>query len=247
MESRYDLIERYLTDEMSVKEQTKFEELLRNDSDLMREFTLRKKIDNAITEDDIIDLRSSLDSIINKKPSISRKIKKPAFYSSVAAVIVLIVVFTGIRILPSKNQEGTEFFQSYYMPYSSIMISRSSVNQSKTEEILYKAFSFYDEGKYKLASDHFHEVLILDDNNYMSQFYFSICEIEKNNLKNAKCYLNDLVLNENHVFVEQANWYLALVYLKQDNLIEANKILTKIVCENMIHKADAKAIIKELN
>ncbi|NOQ24530.1 MAG: tetratricopeptide repeat protein [Bacteroidales bacterium] len=247
MDNKFDLIEKYLTNEMSVKEQREFEELLLNDPDLMREFVLRKEIDNAVIEDDILNLRDKLGDIINEKPIFSLKIKKPFIYTSVAAVVVLLIMITNINILPDKKKENTELFQSYYSPYPTIMCFRSVVDKTEIEEILYKAFSFYDEGKYEQASSSFSKVLNIDSSNYMSQFYLAICEIEKDNFKNANEYLNDLILKKDHVFLEQAYWYLALTKLKQNNFQDAESILEKVVQENMTRKADAELILKNLN
>ncbi len=247
MDSKFDLIERYLTNEMSVKEQREFEELLINDPDLMREFVLRKEVDNAVMEDDILNLRDILGDIVNEKPTFSLRHRKQMIYTSVAAVVILLIMITNINILPDKKQENTELFQSYYSPYPTIMYFRSVVDKTEVEEILYKAFSFYDEGKYELASNSFSKVLDIDNRNYMSQFYLAICEIEKNNLQNANEYLNDLILKKDHVFLEQAYWYLALTKLKQNNFKDAENILEKVVQENMARKADAEVILKNLN
>ena len=96
-ENEIDLIEKYLTDEMSVREQIEFEELLRNDPKLMQEFILRKEIDNAVIEEDIIDLRDNLVSITKREASFFVKIKKPLLYSSFAALVGLLIIIAGIR------------------------------------------------------------------------------------------------------------------------------------------------------
>lgn len=247
MDSKFGLIEKYLANEMSDKEQRGFEELLINDPDLMKEFVMRKEVDNAIVEDDILNLRDKLGDIINEKPTFSIKIKKPMIYTSVAAVVVLLIIVGNFIILPVKNRENIDIFQSYYSPYPTIMCFRSVVDKTEVEEILYKAFCFYDEGKYEQASSCFNEVLNIDSKNYMSQFYLSICEIENNNLQNANEYLNDLILKKDHVFIEHAYWYLALTKLKQNNFQDAESILNKVVQENMARKADAEVILKYLN
>ncbi len=246
MENKFDLIEKYLMNEMSVREQVEFEESLRSNPDLMKEFLLRKDINEAIIEDDIISLRNNLDEIINTKPALTKKIKNPFIYSAVAAVIILIVVIANIYIFPLGQMDKNEVFKSYYSAYPAVMSFRSPVDQTEIEKILYDAFNYYDDGKYEMASVYFKQVLEKDSTNYMSQFYLSVCEIEKNNLSEAEKYLNDLILKKNHIFREQSHWYLALVYLKQNEMISAENILKKIVEENMIQKSDAQFILKIL-
>jgi tetratricopeptide (TPR) repeat protein len=164
----------------------------------------------------------------------------------VAAVLILLVTIASFHFFPMKTCESSEIFQSYYSTYPAIMTFRSSVDQSELEMLLFEAFSFYDDENYKMASRSFIKVLKIDDKNYMSQFYLSMCEIENNNFKSAKKYLSELVLIENHVFLEQSNWFLALVCIKQDEYIEAKKILKKVIKENMTEKDMAKKLLKAL-
>jgi len=246
MENKFDLIEKYLMNEMSVREQVEFEESLRSDPELMKEFLLRKDINDAIIEEDIIGLRNNLNEIVNIQPTFVKKINNPFIYSAIAAVIILIVVIANIYIFPLGQMDKNEVFQSYYTAYPAIMSFRSPVDQTEIEKILYEAFNYYDDGKYGMASKYFKQVLEKDSTNYMSQFYLSICEIEKNNLSEAEEYLNDLILKKNHILWEQSHWYLALVYLKQNEIIKAENILKKIVNENMTQKPDAEFILKIL-
>ena len=246
MENKFDLIEKYLMNEMSVREQKEFEESLRNNPDLMKEFLLRKDINDAIIEEDVLSLRNNLNEIVNTEPATTIKIKSSYVYSAVAAVIILIVVIANIYIFPLGQMDKNEVFQSYYSVYPAIMSFRSPVDQTEIERILYDAFNYYDEGKYEMASKYFKQVLEKDSTNYMSQFYVAVCEIEKNNLSEAEEYLNDLILKKSHIFREQSHWYLALVYLKQNEMISAENILKKIVKENMMQKSDAQFILKIL-
>ncbi|MCK5171113.1 MAG: tetratricopeptide repeat protein [Bacteroidales bacterium] len=247
MESKFDLIEKYLMNEMSVREQIEFEELLRNEPDLMKEFLLRKNINDAIIEEDVLSLRNNLNEIVNIEPATTRTIKNSYIYSAVAAVIILIVVIANFYIFPLGQMDKNEVFQSYYSAYPAILSFRSPVDQTEIEKILYHAFNYYDDGKYEMASGYFKMVLEKDTANYMSQFYLAVCEIEKNNLSEAEEYLNDLILKKSHIFWEQSHWYLALVYLKQNEMISAENILKKIVKENMVQKSDAEFILKVLN
>lgn len=247
MENKSDLIEKYLMNEMSVREQVKFEESLRLNPDLMSEFLLRKEINHAIVEDDIIKLRENLDEILYPTKSLKKRNCSFYIYSAVAAVMILLIVASVIFISPKNSMSQNDAFQTYYSAYPAIMSFRSPMDQNEIEKILYDAFNYYDEGKFELASCYFKKVLDKDNTNYMCQFYLSVCEIENNNLTEATEYLNDLVLKKDHIFWEQSNWYLALVYLKQNDIKNAENVLRKVVQENMAMKPEAERILKNLN
>lgn len=247
MERKYELIEKYLLDEMSVGEQIEFEDLLRNDPDLMQEYLLRSEINNAIQEEEVISLRDSLGEIVNEESSSTIQLKKSIIYASVAAIAFLIVVVASNSLLPLKKQIDSDIFHSYYSVYPSASSFRSKVNRNEIEEIFHNAFKNYDEGNYAKASELFDMVNTIESSNIISHFYVSICEIENNNFQKANILLKELILNENHIFVEQACWYFALVLIEQKEFDEAREILSKIVDEKMYKKTEAKEILEILD
>lgn len=246
MENKFDLIEKYLMNEMSVREQVEFEEALRTNPDLMKEFLLRKDINKAIIEDDVVNLRRELGNLVNNQ--LYTRPKRTLFiYSAAAAVLVLLIVASGIFFSQNNQIEKRNLFESFYSAYPAIMSFRSPIDQNDIEKLLYEAFNFYDEKQYDSAAVYFKYILEKDRSNNMSQFYLSVCEIENNNLSEAEEYLNDLIQKKNHIFWEQSNWYLALVYLKQNELNNAESILNKVIQHNMTQKPDAEVILKNLN
>jgi len=246
MENKFDLIERYLMHDMSVREQIEFEELLRNNPDLMKEFVLRKEINEAIQEEDVINLRSNLDEIFSGKIR-SFKMRRIYVYSAIAATIVLLLTIGSVYFSPLNFKSEKDIFQSYYNTYPAIMSFRSPVDQNEIEKILYDAFNYYDNDNFELAAKSFQSVIEKDSSNHMSQFYLAICEMENESFSVAEEYLVDLIHKEKHIFWEQSHWYLALVYLKQNETNKAESILKKIIAENMTQKVDAETILKLMN
>jgi tetratricopeptide (TPR) repeat protein len=245
MENKFDWIEKYLMNEMSVREQIEFEESLRTNPDLMKEFLLRRRINDAITEDDILNLRQNLNHIFN--PQTSKLNKRIYVYSAAAAILVFVIVLSGIFLHQDKQIEKNSLFAAHYSVYPAMMSFRSLSDQNDTTKLMYEAFNYYNEREYDSAAVYFKMVLEKDATNTMSQFYLSVCEIENNNLIEAEEYLSDLIQKKNHIFWEQSNWYLALVYLKQNEFDRATSVLRKVVQENMTQKPDAEIILKNLN
>ena len=246
MENKIDLIEKYLTGELSVRGQTEFEELVRNDPDMMKEFQLRKEINEAISEDDVMDLRSNLNEIISES-KVRIIVRNPFILSSVAAAVIILVVISGFYLFSNRTVSGTEIFNSYYSTYPTISSFRSSVDQTENEQLLNEAFNSYNDGMFKIASDYFNQALNNDELNTMAKFYLAICEIELENFDKSEQLLNELILNNNHIFWEQTHWYLAFVYLKQKDTENAQNIFKIIIKEDMAHKQESYSIIKSLS
>ena len=233
--------------ELSVREQVKLEEELRSDPELMKEFQLRKSVNEAILEnDEITNLRNALSDVMDEEPAVKPKSRRLYLYSAVAAIIILFIVVGGKIFLSEQTLSSKQAFEQYYTVYPPVMSFRSPVDQSEIESILYKGFHKYDENHFNEAANHFEQVVEKDSSNYMGQFYLALCKIETNNLSEAEEYLVDLISRNNHIFWEQSHWYLAMLYLKDKKTDQAKSVLNEIVQENMTQKSQAYHILKSL-
>ncbi|MFP4025797.1 MAG: hypothetical protein ACLFVR_14835 [Thiohalospira sp.] len=240
-----DLIERYLDGEMTVREQASFEELLRNNKELREEFFLRKNINKAIGEEDIMDLRDNLDEIINPKPV--KRLTKLAFYSAAAAVIIILIVVGVKLILPVEDYTGSHIFDLYYENYPSIINARSAEEVSQQELLTMQAFEYYDAQNYRKAVKQFKELLSFDTTNHLAIFYIAMAHIELEKYSDAEHYLTQLVNNPNQIFWEQSYWYLSLVYLKQNKITDAQKMLEFIIQENLNKASEANEVLEKID
>lgn len=248
MEKKFDLIEKYLLHEMSVGEIKKFERLLQEDADLRRELSLRKRIDEAISEDDIMDLRESLNEITSIKNgnSLINFIERRKKVLSIAATIVIIISLS-LKFLFPYSQSSDKIFDSYYTTYPALANMRSISNNEQSENFLNRAFEFYENKDFKRASEGFKKVLNMDDRSFIARFYIALCEFEENNLIESEKYFTFLIQNNDHLFWEQSHWYLAMLYLKQDNNEKAKLVFEKIIVEEMVYKTKAKRILRKLD
>ena len=248
MEKIFDLIEKYLLQEMSVGEIKKFEKLIQEDADLRRELSLRKRIDEAISEDDIMALRDTLNVITSERIGNNQIsfIKRRKKVLSIAAAIIIFISLSLSFLFPT-SQSSDKIFESYYTTYPALANIRSINNSEQLEIFLNRAFEFYENKDYKSASEGFKKVLNMDDRNIIAQFYFALCEFEENNLKESEKYFTILIQNNDHLFWEQSHWYLAMLYLKQDNKKKAKLVFEKIIIEEMVYKTKAKRILRKLD
>lgn len=240
-----DLIDRYLDGEMTVAEQVAFEELLRKDTELRNEFMLRKDVDDAINEDDVMNLRESMEEIMY--PNLSKRMSRPAIYKIMAAAMAILIVL-GVCFLPlNQKTDGKQLFTEYYVTYPSSVNTRSAVDLSDREKITRKAFGYYEQHEFRKAKKQFKELLNTDKDNHMALFYLAISCVELENFSQAEKYLNQLIKNPNHIFWEQSYWYLSLVYLKQEKDDKAKLTLQTITNEKLSYASEAEKILKQLD
>ncbi len=248
MENKFDLIEKYLMNDMSVGEIKNFEKQLSEDPDLRKEFLLRKRINEAISEDDIIELRESLTKITSNKNrnSLIYYIERRRKLLAIAATIIILISLSVSFLFPFR-QSSDQLLKSYYNTYPALANVRSLESNEESEELLKTSFELYEEYNYKKASETFIKVLIIDEDNVVAQFYLALCELENNNFTDSEEYLSDLIQKKDHLFWEQAHWYLAMLYLKLENKEKAKSIFDKIIDEEMVYKSKAKRILRKLD
>jgi len=248
MENKFDLIEKYLMNDMSVGEIKKFEKQLSEDSDLKKEFLFRKSLNEAISENDVIELRESLSKITSDKYRISLITfidKRRKTFSIAASIIILISISLSI-LLPFK-QSPDSLFTSNYNTYPALANIRSVESNEYVDKLVLNSFEFYEKNDFIKASESFSKVLSLDSSNVIASFYLALCELENNNFEISEKHLNNLILQKDHLFWEQAHWYLAMIYLKKEENEKAKLIFEEIIEEEMVYTMSAKRILKKLD
>lgn len=240
-----DWIDKYLDGEMTVREQVTFEELLRKDTALRQEYLLRKAIDQAMAEQDIMNLRDQLNEIMNVHSK--KRLLRPVMLSVSAAILIILVVIGVKFLIPQQAEDGEQLFAHYYQRYPSFLNARSAADVSDQEQLTREAFGSFNHKEFKTAKKHFMELLQSDKNNHLAKFYLAVSCIELNDFSHAERYLEELTHTPNHIFWEQSHWYLSLVYLKQEKYDEAEQILRTIVNEQFINFSDAEEILKQMD
>jgi tetratricopeptide (TPR) repeat protein len=59
--------------------------------------------------------------------------------------------------------------------------------------------------------------------------------------------LNQIIANQDNAFLEHAEWYLALCYIKTNRLTEAKKIINQIKTSDSYYRALASDVSIKLN
>jgi predicted Zn-dependent protease len=246
MKEKLVLLEEYLDDLLSEQEGILFEEILRNDPELMKEFLLRKDVNEALQESDIMGLRNTLDEISEYNNKTKSIYKNSFFITSAAACIVLIITFSWICFYSLPNVNNQHLFGDYYSKYPVVNHFRSNTAKSENDLLLNFAFDAYESNDYIKSSEYLRKLVKADENNKMIKFYLAISEMELCNLHKSEELLLDLTKSKKHIFYEQSSWYLALLYLKQDNIEKAKEVFEVIIEEEMVKKTASERILKSL-
>lgn len=239
-------IEDYLCGYLSKKELELFKAEILINSELYNELELRKQIDEAIRDKNLMELRSLINT--SSKPK-NRTMNSMNFRSEfvrtwqVAAASFIFVLLAGGLwfMLSSKTYSSERLITKYYQPAHAVGQQRS-VDLS-SDDALKEAFSFYQQNDYKNAIKYFRSL----DNQVTAQFYSGVCYIELEQYQKATESFEYVINDKDNLFIEQAEWYMGLIYLMNNDKDNAQQQFKKISKTESFYANQAEEILKYLN
>ncbi len=243
-------IEDYVDSLLPGKELDDFSAELDENEDLKSAVYLEKELRTAIREDDIMELRDNLrkisvDVYTREEKSFlpihkaNNKIRKAG---TVAAVLVFAVGLSFFFRYQGETRE--KFFGKYLIPPQAVSAFRSAESSANYE--LETAFRFYNQADYQNALLHFGNVLGLEPSHQAAHFY-SGASYQGLTRYNQAIHEYNMVLNHNdNIFVDQAEWYRALCYVRLGEMKSAIAYLEAIKNKNGYYAKDARRLLKKL-
>jgi tetratricopeptide (TPR) repeat protein len=239
-------IERYNAGEMSDTEKQWFLKELEGNEKLRTEVELRRRTDEILKNQDVMSLRNKLSQIEKKRKEVAEPVSSSGkkVYIRYAAVIAALVLLGAITLLPRKNLSNEGIINKYYKVYEPPTSQRSA--QSATDKDFTLALEYYNIHDYDKAAILFNKVLENKPNDMQSVLLKGVANYEEKKYPEAKQSFGKVIDNKDNLFVDQAQWYLALCYLQTNETEKAKKLFKMIGDENGIYRNDANKIFKGL-
>jgi tetratricopeptide (TPR) repeat protein len=239
-------IERYNAGEMDDAEKQWFIKELNENEKLRKEVELRRKTDAILRNQDVMNLRKKLIAL-EKKRETPLPSNKPGRHINIkyAAAIVGFVVISGIALLSNRQLSSNEILDRFYKPYEATSSLRSE-EMIKNQD--YKlALEYYNIHDYRNAAIYFNKVLENDPGNMHSELLNGISNFENQNYPEAKGSFSKVIADNNNYYIDHAQWYLALCYIKTEEKQKAIDQLAIIEKSRTIYRKDARKILRSLN
>lgn len=246
-EMNFDRIEDFLDGDLNQEQLKEFEQDLLDDSDLQMELDLHQEIDEAIMENDIMNLRSKLEAIETPStPTEKRKFKFLTKWNIAAASLALLIGLGSLMYIFNNNSTYSKdkIYSNYYKPYNVVVNTRSS--DATVDHILMNAVNSYESKDYRTALTLFQKILDKDSTNITSNFYSGISNIEINEYSQANKNFTRVIKHKNNLFIEQSEWYLGFCYLMTNEKDKAIKQFNTIAKGNSFYKSKAQEILNRL-
>ena len=244
-----DEIDDYLNDGLNENMFALFDEELLENSGLSADLAFHKEVNQAISEADIMALRSRLKDISleeNGRNSevlgISSPKRKNLFWYAAASVIILMVAFSSL--LNHRTYTNQQLYTSNYKPYTNgANISRSATNSA---DAMNSALKEIDSGNYSSALQLLGSASLSKTDGFSINFYSGVAYQGLGEYNNAIKSFNEVVKHGDNLLVEQSEWYIGLCYLRIEEREKAKVQLKSIVSRNGFYREQSSKLLKQL-
>ena len=239
-------IERYNAKEMSEAERQWFRKELDGNAELRNEVNLRKRTDEILMNQNVLSLRNKLAEIENQRKEVKKPVKnsKKISYIKYAAAITGLVLIGTIALFSEKDLSSESIMKRYYKLYEPPTSQRSV--QSVTDADFSLALEYYNTRDFEKAAILFNKVLENKPGDMQIVLLKGVSNFEEKKYPEAKQSFGKVIDDKNNLYIDQAQWYLALCYLNTDETQKAKQLFKIIGKESGIYQNDAKKILRGL-
>lgn len=242
-EQSYELIQKYLSKTLTDKEQSTFDEELKNSS-FQKELLYQAKLVDTLEEADHKQLKERL---LANSPKVKIESPQPSMFSLGIRIATIGLILLGLSyaykkfVTPTNHHE--ELIAMYDSPYPPVNLQRGNSGEGLTE-LFQKAMPLYANEDYQGALVAFES---LNQKDEQVELYKSNCLIQMESYDKAKNILEKLAQSSDQQIKENAEWYLAVSEMGAGNIPGTKKLLEKIVINpEHIFYTKAKELIKSL-
>lgn len=242
-----DIIDRFLDGDLSGIELEQFRKELDDNPAMQAELKLQQKINDALKEKDIIEFRQQLTEIQQEvvpysKPVTVRNYSYKKIMGMAASLIVLLTIAFTVKYLTGVNSTE-KVFTKYYQRYEPLNF-RSGSDEI---DLLYRnGLIAYQNEDFEKARNYFEQVLKIDGSRMEANLLNGASDMELEKYKAASNSFQKVIDQKDNLFIEDAEWYLGLCYLKTKETQKAIGQFSKIANGNSIKKEEARKILKKI-
>jgi hypothetical protein len=230
-------IQEYLDGNLSGPELSAFEQLMQNDHNLAAEVKSLRQMEHNLRGLGYQELKSEVSQWESDYKTRSKKSQRHTYL----AIAASLAIFTLVGYFAFYTSVDTnDLYAIYYSPYPDMIISRGEVTGS--EQQLTFGMQAYNDKNYVAASTLIEGYLAQGGSNKSAYLYLAISQLETGSFDKAEG--NFKIAAEDPNFVQQSDWYRALLYLKQDRLELARTTLKEIAGNDNHYKhKDAESLL----
>lgn len=234
-------IEGYLDGSLQGTALQNFQQRLQNEPALAKQVALLKKVDHSLKDEKALEVQKvvmELGDEFFQKTAIPAPTHRLPFYRRPLAIAAGFLLLIALAFLLQQQmsdplRSNQELYAAYYQPYQA-----ADTNRGEDTQTLYQqALQQYQAKAYPQTIAKLQEVLAVNPDDIPARFYLAHAYLNSTPpaLEEASNYFKEIIDDGKSILVPKAQWYLALVYLKQDQSAAA-----KAVLQSLSNSADGK-------
>ncbi len=235
----FDLIEAYLSDNLDPTSKLEFEESLKSDPDLQETLEKHRILHESMSNMDTIDFRKKLITIENELSDAKTRHLKRSWFNWQVAATVLVLIGLGVFFLNQNATQEQLLFDSYFTVYP-----LDDVVRGNEEAPITMAYEKYAKKDYAGAIPALEKLIVEKPRKHDLKMYLGNAYLKQGKAQKALGEFKQLT--KVPAYGEQANWYMALCYLKIDDNDKAILLLKDLIAYDGIYKSKAKDLYDDL-
>ncbi|MBT9186818.1 tetratricopeptide repeat protein [Zobellia russellii] len=238
-----ELINGYFEGSLSEEQKREFDHLFETNTDFKTDFEFQEELKRALVKSE----RKQLKEILSNTNTPHEKEKsqvirlRPWFIA--ASVALLAGISSWLIFFNRPDIDSQQLYASNFAPYENVVhpIERGE----QLEDLKTRAFIAYENAEYTKAIELFQTLNKKNNDRYII-FYEAIALMQLNKHDEAVPLFEDYI-ETNGELKERAIWYLALAYLKLDEIEECKEQLSLLTHKEGFKTKAAKNLLAELN
>lgn len=250
------LIDRFLLDGLSHHELAEFNKRLGSDPAFAQLLKEEKRLRKGIEYSSLKQMAQTLEQLeasLSKEEKTTISMATTSWWSGaglkIAASILLLVSASAVIYYFLRNDHPTDprvAFEDHFKPSASSDFFPVTRGSEAPADLVDSAFRQYDAGNFKEALILFHQIPASQQDDVL-QFYIANAALANGDTKQALPILKALSQNKESVIHFSAVWYLALCYLKDNNLGDARVTLNELKTVNNSYQQESSELLNEIS
>lgn len=248
------IIEQYLDGTLGFEERRTLEERIAADRDLRNLIALHKEVDESIRDKDLSELKALIEKISaehssKEKPQIKNRriFKTSGWQNYVIRVAAILFVVAGavcvLRYALLRDSNAQRLYQKYYTVYDADGISRSAQSD---RQLFDNAIINYTQKDFAGALDKLNSIVQSEKDNHLAWFFRGLAFLETGAAAEAIQSFTAIPAAWSNPYSEHRDWYLALAYLRNGDMMEATEGFTRISVAKGYYAEKANKILRKL-
>ncbi|MBU2974752.1 tetratricopeptide repeat protein [Zobellia sp. B3R18] len=238
-----ELINGYFEGSLSEEQKREFDHLFETNTDFKTDFEFQEELKRALVKSERKQLKEILSNTNTPHEKEKSQVIRLRPWLVAASVALLAGISSWLIFFNRPDIDSQQLYASNFAPYENVVhpIERGE----QLEDLKTRAFIAYENAEYIKAIELFQTLNMKNNDKYII-FYEAIALMQLNKHDEAVPLFEDYI-ETNGELKERAIWYLALAYLKLDEIEKCKEQLSLLAHKEGFKTKAAKNLLAELN